>query len=183
MYAFIDSAMLGSLSLRFFAVYSRNASRTTSVFVFPSRDAMRRISASRSSSWAAPGPVVGASAAIVWIASRWHTASAPDADTWLSVLWGKNPENNLARFRLPAFDQLYEQARRMPDSPERTKLYQEMTRLVVAYVPWRVNTHRIRTDLWYPQVVGYRRHPILTYNFWKYIDIDLGNPQLIARNR
>jgi ABC-type transport system substrate-binding protein len=109
-----------------------------------------------------------------------YTASSPDADTWLTVLWGKNPEN-LARFRLPAFDRLYEQARRMPDSPERTKLYQEMTRLVVAYVPWRVNTHRIRTDLWYPQVVGYRRHPILTHNFWKYIDIQNGNASVAAR--
>jgi len=67
---------------------------------------------------------------------------------------------------------LYEKAKAMPDTPERTRLYQEMTKLVVAYVPWRVNTHRIRTDMWYPQVIGYRRHPILTYNTWKYVDID-----------
>jgi hypothetical protein len=47
-----------------------------------------------------------------------------------------------------------------------------MTKLVVAYAPWRVNTHRIRTDMWYPPVVGYRRSPMLTYNFWKYIDVE-----------
>ena len=109
------------------------------------------------------------------------TASSPDADTWLSSLWGKNPENNLARFRLPAFDKLYEKARSMPDTPERTKIYQDMTKLVVAYVPWRVNTHRIRTDLWYPQVVGYRRHPIMTYNFWKYIDIQKDGERVVSR--
>ncbi len=101
-------------------------------------------------------------------------ASSPDADTWLTSLYGPNTENNLARFRLPAYDQLYEKARTMPDSPERTKVYQEMTRLVVAYAPWRINTHRIRTDMWYRPVVGYRRSPMITYNFWKYIDIDRG---------
>ena len=100
------------------------------------------------------------------------TASSPDADTWLSSLYGPNRQQNLAQFRLKAFDELYEKARAMPDSPERTKLYQEMTKLVVAYAPWRINTNRIRTDMWYPQVIGYRRHPIITYNNWKYIDID-----------
>jgi len=100
-----------------------------------------------------------------------QTASMPDADTWLAALYGPNEEQNLGSFQLPQFDKLYEKARALPDGPERTHLYQEMARLVVAYVPWKVNTHRIRTDMWYPQVVGYRRHPILTYNFWKYIDI------------
>lgn len=100
------------------------------------------------------------------------TAAAPDAETWLNSLWGKNPENNLARFKLPAFDALYEKAQALPDSPERTKMYEDMARLVVAYAPWRINTNRIRTDMWYPQFVGYRRHPIISYNWWKYVDID-----------
>jgi ABC-type transport system substrate-binding protein len=99
------------------------------------------------------------------------SASAPDADTWLASLYGENKESNLAKFELPAYDQLYVKARGMPDSPERTRIYQEMTKLVVAYAPWRVNTHRIRTDMWYPPLIGYKRSPILTYNFWKYIDI------------
>ena len=59
-------------------------------------------------------------------------------------------EGNLAHFKLPEYDRLYEKARGMPDSPERTRLYQDMARLVVAYAPWKVNTHRIRTDMWYP---------------------------------
>jgi len=102
-------------------------------------------------------------------------ASSPDADTWLSVLYGPNSgfKGNRARFRLDAYDRLYEQARVLPDGPERTRLYQEMTRLVVAYAPWKVNTHRILTDLWYPWVVGYRRPAVQSNNFWKYIDIDL----------
>ena len=100
------------------------------------------------------------------------SASSPDADTWLASLYGPNVEGNLAKFDLPAFNKVYERARHLQDSPERTKLYQELAKLVVAYVPWRVNTHRIRTDMWYPQVVGYRKSPMFTYNFWKYIDIE-----------
>src|SRR5690349_18130287 len=98
------------------------------------------------------------------------SASSPDADTWLASLYSPNEEGNLAKFRLAEYDRLYDKARGMPDSPERTRVYQDMARLVVAYAPWKVNANRIRTDMWYPPVKGYRRSPILTYNFWKYID-------------
>jgi ABC-type transport system substrate-binding protein len=103
------------------------------------------------------------------------SASSPDADTWLQSLYGQNDANagNLAQFELPEYDRIYEQARAMPDSPERTRLYQQLAKLVAAYAPWKVNTHRIRTDLWYPHVIGYRRPLVMSTNFWKYIDIDL----------
>jgi ABC-type transport system substrate-binding protein len=101
-------------------------------------------------------------------------AAAPDADTWLSALYGPHSgeKGNLARFRLAQYDTLYERARVMPDSPARTRLYQEMARLVVAYAPWKLNTHRIVTDMWYPQLVGFRRTPLLGNPWWKYVDID-----------
>ncbi|MFZ3321916.1 MAG: ABC transporter substrate-binding protein [Usitatibacter sp.] len=101
-------------------------------------------------------------------------ASAPDADTWLSSLYGPNAgeKGNQANFDLPEYNRLYEKSHVMPDSPERTKLYQQMAKIVVAYAPWRINTNRILTDMWYPQVVGYRRPPINSDNFWMYIDID-----------
>ena len=100
------------------------------------------------------------------------TASSPDADTWLTSLYGKNVENNLARFNHPEYNRLYDQARSMPDSPERTRIYQQMAKIVAAFVPWKVNTHRIRTDLWYPHVIGYHRTLVASTNWWKYIDID-----------
>jgi len=101
-------------------------------------------------------------------------ASEPDAQTWLVSLYGPNAgmKGNQAQFKLPEYDRLFERVRVMPDGPERTKLYQEMTKLVVAYAPWKLNVHRILTDLWYPHVVGYRRPPLMARNFWKYIDID-----------
>jgi ABC-type transport system substrate-binding protein len=111
------------------------------------------------------------------------TASSPDADTWLTSLYGPNAgfKGNRARFRLAAYDRLYEQARVMRDSPERTKIYQEMAKLVVAYAPWKINTHRILTDLWYPWVVGFRRPPVQSQNFWKYVDIDLSKSGAASR--
>ncbi len=111
------------------------------------------------------------------------SASSPDADTWLSTLYGPNSgfKGNRARFRLDAYDRIYEKARITPDSPERTKMYQELTRLMVAYAPWKVNTHRILTDMWHPWVVGYRRPLVQSNNFWQFIDIDLSKQPPYAR--
>jgi hypothetical protein len=47
-----------------------------------------------------------------------------------------------------------------------------MAKIVVAYAPIKINTHRILTDLWYPHVVGYRRVPMLGNHWWKYVDIE-----------
>ena len=103
------------------------------------------------------------------------SASAPDADTWLTSLYGPNCgfKGNRACFQLKEYDAAFEKAERMPDSPERTKLYQEMARLMVAYAPWKINMHRIMTDMWYPYVIGFRRPLVQVQNWWKYADIDL----------
>lgn len=103
------------------------------------------------------------------------SAATPDAETWLSSLYGPNCgyKGNRACFKLKEYDEAYEKAERLPDNPERTKLYQEMARLMVAYAPWKINTHQIRTDLWYPYVIGYRRPMIEGNTFWRFLDIDL----------
>ena len=103
------------------------------------------------------------------------SASAPDADTWLQSLYGPNCgyKGNRACFQLKEYDAAFEKAERMPDSPERTKLYQEMARLMVVYAPWKINMHRILTDMWYPYVIGFRRPLVQTQTWWKYADIDL----------
>jgi ABC-type transport system substrate-binding protein len=103
------------------------------------------------------------------------SASQPDADTWLQSLYGPNCgfKGNRACFQLKEYDAAFEKAERMPDSPERTRLYQEMAKLMVAYAPWKVNMHRILTDMWYPYVIGFRRPLVQTQNWWRYADIDL----------
>jgi ABC-type transport system substrate-binding protein len=102
------------------------------------------------------------------------SAAAPDADSWLQTYYGPNEgfKGNRSRFKLEAYDRIYERARVTPDSPERTRMYQELTRLIVAYAPSKFQTHRILTDMWYPHVLGYRRPSMLGNHFWKYVDID-----------
>ena len=102
-------------------------------------------------------------------------ASIPDADTWLQTYYGPNAgfKGNRSRFKLNAFDEAYEKSEVLPDGPERTKLYQEMARLMVAYAPAKINTHRINTDIWYRHLIGFARPPIASNNWWKYVDIDL----------
>jgi ABC-type transport system substrate-binding protein len=63
-------------------------------------------------------------------------ADYPDAENFMQVLYGPNVgQENHARFRLPEFDRLHEAAYRLPDSPERTRLFDRMTELVLAYAP------------------------------------------------
>jgi hypothetical protein len=48
----------------------------------------------------------------------------------------------------------------------------EMKKLIVSYMPYKVHTHRIWTDLAQPWVVGYHRNVFLR-EWWRYVDIDL----------
>ncbi|MDQ2963131.1 MAG: ABC transporter substrate-binding protein [Pseudomonadota bacterium] len=99
-------------------------------------------------------------------------ADYPDADNFMQNLYGPNiGQSNDSRFNLPEFDRLYEQTRKLPDSPERTKLYNRMTDLVVAYAPWKLTHHLMEDHVIQPWVVGYKPHPIRS-DIWKYLDID-----------
>jgi ABC-type transport system substrate-binding protein len=98
-------------------------------------------------------------------------ADYPDGDNFMQLLYGKNiGQSNNACAKIPEYDKLYEQTLRMPDSPERNKLYREMAKIIEAYAPWRLNIARYRNMLVQPQVLGFRKHPIL-HNEWAYIDV------------
>ncbi len=98
-------------------------------------------------------------------------AGSPDADFWMGLFYGPNGgKSNDARIRLAAFDRMYERSRTLPDSPERTRLYQEMTRLLLVYAPWVFHVHHISTHLVHPWVKGYKKHPFKGAN-WRYLDI------------
>jgi ABC-type transport system substrate-binding protein len=102
-------------------------------------------------------------------------ADYPDAENYMQLLYGPNAGpglENQARFRFPEFDKLYEAARKLSDSPERTKLFDRMTELVLAYAPWRLQEHRIEDQLAQKWIRNYRPHPIRS-EVWRYIDIDM----------
>ena len=104
-------------------------------------------------------------------------ADYPDAHNFLQLLYGPNTDiSNDARFKLDGYDKLYKQSLRLPDGPERNKIYREMYRLVVTYAPWRFGVQRNFTHLINPWVLGYKKHPIYFTSF-RYLDIDTQQQQ------
>ncbi|MBE7419791.1 MAG: bicyclomycin resistance protein [Ideonella sp.] len=100
------------------------------------------------------------------------SAAGPDGQDALARLYGpQSGSQNLARFKLPAFDAIYQRMRVLPEGPERDRLFFEAKRLAVAYMPYRHTAHRMEADLLQPWVVGYRR-PLFWQDWWHKIDID-----------
>jgi ABC-type transport system substrate-binding protein len=99
-------------------------------------------------------------------------ASAPDGDTFLALGYGPNKGGaNHSRFALPAFDALYEKQRMLPDGAERLEAMTQAARLMVAYMPYKVQLHQVLNVLTQPWVRGYQiNHYML--DFYKYVDID-----------
>ncbi len=98
-------------------------------------------------------------------------ADYPDADNFMQLLYGKNVyQSNNACARIPEYDRLYEQSIRIPAGPERDRLYHEMTKVIEAYAPWRLDISRYRNMLVQPRVLGYKKHPIL-HAEWQFIDV------------
>jgi ABC-type transport system substrate-binding protein len=106
------------------------------------------------------------------------TATQPDSQQALEYMYGPSiGQSNFARFRLPAFDALYERLLVLPDGPERAALFREASKLTVAYMPYKCATHRVYTDLTQPWITGYR-HPLFRNEVWQYVEVD---PALRAR--
>jgi len=96
----------------------------------------------------------------------------PDAENFMQLLYGPNiGQENYARFNLPEFNKLYDEARALPDSAKRTALFSRMTELVVAYAPWRLTVHILEDHLMQPWVRSYAAHPIRSQTYM-YTDVD-----------
>jgi len=108
----------------------------------------------------------------------WINAYA-EGDAFAQLLYGGNiGQTNYARFELPAYDELYRASRRLPDGPERNKLYRKMSELVAAYNPWALHVYTVESTLTQPWVRGYKKHAYWEHP-WLYIGVD--NAQLAAR--
>ena len=78
---------------------------------------------------------------------------------------------NMARFRLPAFDAAYDHLQTLPDGAERLAVFREAERLAVAYMPYKFTLNRVSLDMAQPQLIGYRR-TVFWQDWWQYVDID-----------
>ncbi len=99
-------------------------------------------------------------------------ADYPDGDDFMQLFYGPNShQNNTACFQLAEWDRIYEKTRAMPDSPERNRLYRQLWRMVEVNGVTKMHDTRVRNMLVQPQVVGYKKHPILLAE-WMYFDLD-----------
>ena len=100
------------------------------------------------------------------------TATDPDGQPLLEYMYGPSAgQYNLARFKLPAFDEIYRRMLDLPDGPERQALFRKASELVVAYMPYRIHVHRIYNDFSRPWIAGYRQ-PFFRDQSWHYIEVD-----------
>jgi ABC-type transport system substrate-binding protein len=100
------------------------------------------------------------------------TGTAPDGQVALQRVHGPQAGGqNLSRFKLPAFDALYDKLSELPDGPEREEVFRQAKLLIVAYAPYKYGAHRIRNDMWHPWFLGYKR-PLFWQDWWHRIDID-----------
>jgi oligopeptide transport system substrate-binding protein len=105
--------------------------------------------------------------------SAW-IADYPDGDNFTQLLYGKNiGESNDACYASEAYDKLYEASARLPDGPERDKIYLEMQKQFEADTPWVMGVTRLRNQAIYPWIMGYKKHPVLLSE-WMYMDVNVG---------
>ena len=101
-------------------------------------------------------------------------ASVTDGQEVLQRLYGPQAGNaNIARFRLKAFDEVFERLSPLPDGPEREALFDRAKRLAIAYAPYKVLLHQYADVLVHPWLEGYRR-PLFWNHWWHLVDVGEG---------
>ena len=101
-----------------------------------------------------------------------NRATSTEGYGFLGLLYGGNAGlANLSRFKLAVYDKAYDASRQLPDGPERAKLMREMSQLVAAYAPWKINAYRYENIMLYPWVEGYKLN-VFNIHPWQYLDLD-----------
>jgi ABC-type transport system substrate-binding protein len=104
--------------------------------------------------------------------SAWHS-DYPDGENFMQLFYGPNThQSNHACYRSAAFDKLYVQMSKMPNSPERDRLFLMMSRQLEVDSVMKLGLARYRNVLVYPHVKGFRWHPIVT-GIYELLDIDI----------
>jgi oligopeptide transport system substrate-binding protein len=88
----------------------------------------------------------------------------------MQLFYGPNiHQNNNSCFSHPEYDRLYAQTQKMRAGPERDRLYRKMARILEVNGAMLMGYARYRSMLAQPNVLGFKKHPILTQE-WLYID-------------
>ena len=111
----------------------------------------------------------GKQCAIPSWALGWTRSS--DAEYVMKILSSKTiGQNNYACFENADYDRYFEELKRLPDGPERTRALRNMYRLIEVYGVVAPGSTSIATRIHHAHVEGYRKHPLLLTE-WKYLDL------------
>ena len=92
--------------------------------------------------------------------------AGPDGEFFLGLAYGPNAgQSNDARFRLPAYDALFERQRALREGSERLALMHDALRTMLAYMPYIPHVHPRINDLAWPHVRGWVGQPIADARF------------------
>jgi ABC-type transport system substrate-binding protein len=97
----------------------------------------------------------------------------PDGENNLALFYGPNesPGSNHYNYKNAEFDALYQKARVMKESPERTAMYEKMRDMVLEDVPYCGSMARTRFYAINPWMKNYKPSEDF-FNWTKYIDVD-----------
>jgi ABC-type transport system substrate-binding protein len=98
-------------------------------------------------------------------------ADYPDAENFLQLFYTKSisPGPNHTNYSNPKFDALFEKARQMQDSRERTALYAQLADMVIEDCPWVTLAYPLSFGLQQPWFKNFKPHdfPYPNYKFYK----------------
>jgi len=98
----------------------------------------------------------------------------PDAENTLQLFYGPNssPGSNSGNYRNPEYDRLYDEASTMLPSPERTRIYRRMNRIIIDDCAAITGLSRTQITLWHKNVIAVPDRDIVSGFFLKYVDVE-----------
>jgi ABC-type transport system substrate-binding protein len=96
----------------------------------------------------------------------------PDAENFLQLFYSKNAGScNRAGYCDKKFDKMFETIMTMPDSADRTAIYQQMARYLITQCPWIFESFPVSYQLLHSWLQNYHSHDF-AFSRWKYLSLD-----------
>ncbi|OJW69577.1 MAG: hypothetical protein BGO68_04885 [Candidatus Amoebophilus sp. 36-38] len=109
------------------------------------------------------------------------SADYPDAENFFQLFYGRNEPGLGIYFNNPAFNDLYEKASVMPDSPKRTMLYEQLDQMIGEQTPAICILHQKYTFIQQGWLKNYC-YSDFHYGTEQYFDIDEGQKKALSTN-
>ncbi len=106
----------------------------------------------------------------------------PDAENFLQLFYGSNAGScNRSSYCDSKFDEMFREILPMPDSPERTKKYEQMVEYICGQSPWIFESHPTSFRLLHGWLENYIPHDYACSQ-WKYLSINQAEKNELRRS-